>query len=140
MKRALLWAFVYVMTVVPAASGICGLGCNMDPLTATARTAAHNGTGAETAPECPLHARHASEGSGPAAPVAPASGRCGHDHTIARNGFVRSFADGSRPVSSVLGLAQTPATLVARTAESPLHQRIFAIPFIPSPQSLVLRI
>jgi hypothetical protein len=142
MKRALLWAFVFVMIVVPAASGVCGLGCDIHPLSDSARAAeAHKASASGVTPECPLHTRRASDGSGDTAPVSPAPGRCGHDHSIARNGVIRSAADLSRPIVSVLALAPRPAVAFVRTTSSRLHHGIFsAPPFSPSIQSLVLRI
>ncbi|HEY1913429.1 MAG TPA: hypothetical protein VGG73_21060 [Vicinamibacterales bacterium] len=142
MKRALLWAFVFVMIVVPAASGVCGLGCDIDQLSDSARAAGvHKAAASGATPECPLHARRALDGPGATAPVSPAPGRCGHDHSIARNGVIRSGADLSRPILSVLALAERPAAETVRTAPSRSHHGVFSVPpFSPSIQSLVLRI
>lgn len=98
MTRALLWTLVLLMAVVPAANGVCGLGCDLEGRSAAAPVAPAAGS-----QECPLHQQ-----GGPLRPDAhhaPASDRCGHDHTIGRTGLLRANGDAPRPVDSVMALA-----------------------------------
>jgi hypothetical protein len=141
MKRALLWAFVFVMTVVPAVSGVCGLGCDVDARADAVRDAeVIKSAGTGTTPECPLHARRTPDRSAPAAP-ASTPGHCRHDHTTARNGIVRSSADLSRPISPVLALAARPPAAIAGARLSRLFPRVFSgPPPSSSTRPLVLRI
>src|SRR5579872_2879344 len=67
-----------VLVMVPAANGVCGLGCDLDRQSTTRAAVSHDG-------ECPLH--HQAASSQMPAPQPHSSDRCGHDHSASRIGL-----------------------------------------------------
>jgi hypothetical protein len=67
-----------VLAIVPAANGVCGLGCDLDRQNTAHAAASHDD-------ECPLH-RQARSSQSPA-PQPRSSDRCGHDHSAGRVGL-----------------------------------------------------
>jgi hypothetical protein len=63
---------------VPAANGVCGLGCDLNRRSTARAAASHDG-------ECPLH--HQARSSRTPAPQPHSSDRCGHDHSAGRIGL-----------------------------------------------------
>jgi hypothetical protein len=115
-----------VMAIVPAANGVCGLGCDLDR-----RGAEPTSTDGK---ECPLHHQNG------APPVhAPASDRCGHDHATGRVGLLRVITDA--PQRMIVALMPTVPTLSARERPAPISREAFRLtpPSRPS-RLLALRI
>jgi hypothetical protein len=126
MKRTLLACLVLVMAIVPAANGVCGLGCVLD------RRGAEPTSTNSTA--CPLHHQNG------APPVhAPASDRCGHDHAAGRIGLLRVVTDA--PQRMIVALTPTVPTPSAREQPAQISRAGFRFtpPDRPS-RPLVLRI
>ena len=99
MRRTLLACLVLVMAIVPAASGVCDLGCDLDRRGAEPASTS-------SSKECPLHHQ---DGAPPA--HAPASDRCGHDHTPGRVGLLRVTTD--TPHRVIVWLMRTTLTISA---------------------------
>ncbi len=146
MRRTLLWLFVFVMAVVPAANGVCGVGCDFDPQASSARDVTAQRAAVTSTPEaaCPLHAGTSSPSSRSSrsdVPQGPTSDRCGHDHTIGRNGLVRATGDATRTVKNSYAVVPDPGVSGNRATVRPLagSTRAFSPPNRSS-QVTVLRI
>jgi hypothetical protein len=107
MKRTLpAWVvalLAIVLVIVPAANGVCGLGCDLDRQS-TARAAASHER------ECPLH--HQAGSSQSQAPQPHSSDRCRHDHSAGRVGLppLHAGAPTHVMVSITPSTIATPAT------------------------------
>jgi hypothetical protein len=98
MTRSCLWLLVLTMAIVPAANGVCGLGCDLDRTSPSATATAAAGV-----QECPLH--HQAGARRPPVPHTPTN-RCGHDHTIVGPGLLRTSIDTPQPTTT--GAATAP--------------------------------
>jgi hypothetical protein len=132
MMRACLWVLVLTMAIVPAANGVCGLGCDLDrtSASATARPAAAD-------QECPLH--HQANRSQPPVPRTPA-GRCGHDHTMGGPGLLRTSSDAPRPADTLATLAPHVNAAPVPAPAVPVSIALRHAPSSSPPHRFVLRI